>query len=103
MGIIAILDHLISLLAPALVVGPLLATFAPMTMKQSVFRRDWRGWFRQSLWNALAGCLALAGGLWFFGHDAKMASYCAMIGACATAQFVALRAWRQGLAGRSGR
>ena len=95
MGIFAILDHLISLLAPALVVGPLLAAFAPLVMQQSLLRRSLRNWLWQSGMNALAGGLALAAGLWFFGHDAKMASYCAMAGACASAQFVAMKAWRR--------
>jgi hypothetical protein len=36
----------------------------------------------------------LFAGLWFFGHDGKMASYGAMVLACATSQWVLLRGWR---------
>lgn len=91
MGLFALLNHLISLLAPALAVGALLALAAPLVQKKAALRHSWL-W--QSAFNALAGVLALLGGLWFFGHDAKMASYAAMVACCATAQFVAVRGWR---------
>lgn len=91
MGLFALLYHLINLLAPALVVGPLLAALAPLVFRKSV---AWHAWLRQSGLNAVAGALALLAGLWFFGHDAKMASYAAMLLVCASAQWVALRGWR---------
>ena len=91
MGLFAILNHLISLLAPALVVGPLLALAAPLVQRKAALRRPW---LLQSAINVLVGVLVLLAGLWFFGHDAKMASYAAMVVLCATAQFVAVRGWQ---------
>ncbi len=91
MGLFALLNHWVNLLAPALVVGPLLALAAPLVQKKAALRRSWL-WL--SVLNMLVGMLALLGGLWFFGHDAKMLSYVAMLLGCATAQFVAVRGWR---------
>lgn len=91
MGLFAFFDHLISLIAPALVVGPLLAVAAPLVQKKASLRHSW--WLQSGL-NVLAGGLALVAGLWFFGHDAKMASYTAMLALCATVQFVAVKGWR---------
>jgi hypothetical protein len=36
----------------------------------------------------------LLGGLWFFGHDGKMATYAALVLACASSQWWMLRAAR---------
>jgi uncharacterized membrane protein HdeD (DUF308 family) len=91
MGLFALLNHLINLLAPALVVGPLLAVVAPLVQKKAALRHSWL-W--HSVLNVLAGVLALLAGLWFFGHDGKMASYMAMLVCCATAQFAAVKGWR---------
>jgi hypothetical protein len=39
--------------------------------------------------NFLVGTAVLAGGLWHFGVDGKMATYAALVGAVATAQWLA--------------
>ena len=36
--------------------------------------------------NCIAGAAALIGGLWFFGRDGKMATYAALVLACASTQ-----------------
>jgi hypothetical protein len=41
--------------------------------------------------NSLAGCCALAAGLWFFGNDGKMGTYGALLLACALSQLAYLR------------
>jgi hypothetical protein len=38
--------------------------------------------------------VVLAAGLWWFGHDGKMATYAALAVAVATSQWLAGRAWR---------
>jgi hypothetical protein len=44
--------------------------------------------------NSVAGALGLLGGLVFFGHDGKMATYAALVLSCASCQWVAAKAWR---------
>jgi len=92
MGLFALLNHLVNLLAPALAVGALLPLLARLVRQGNAVRRSW---LRQSALNALAGVAALLGGLVYFGHDDKMASYGAMLLACATVQFVSARAWKR--------
>lgn len=43
--------------------------------------------------NFACGALVLLLGLWIFGVDGKMATYAGLVLACATAQWVLLRAW----------
>ena len=92
MGPLALLNHLANFLAPAVVVGAVLPLLARLVRRAHAVRRSW---WRQSLLNALGGVVALLGGLVYFGHDAKMASYAAMVVACATVQFVSARAWKR--------
>jgi len=89
MGLINITNHLINFLLPALVVGFLVALASPWVLK-----RRGPALLMQWLINAMAGSLALAGGLWFFGTDAKMASYMAMVLLIGTSQWVSFKGWR---------
>ena len=91
MSLLGLLDHLLNFLAPACVVGLLVATLAPLLMKKA---RPNHSWLTQCAINSVACLLALLAGLWFFGHDGKMASYAAMVLACASSQWVAAKAWR---------
>ena len=45
--------------------------------------------------NAAIGCLAILAGLFYFGHDGKMATYGALVLASASSQFISARAWRR--------
>jgi hypothetical protein len=77
-------NHLLNFSMPAVIVGLLAALTAPLVMKSGV---------RRSLWvhagvNVLAGLAALAGGLWYFGNDGKMATYAAMVLLIATTQWL---------------
>jgi len=72
--------HLLNFFAPAVGVGLMTSAFAKL-----LWRRELKSapWLRLALW-ATAGCaLMLIAGLVVFGHDGKMATYAAMVGACA--------------------
>jgi hypothetical protein len=91
MGPLDLLNHLLNFLAPALAVGTLLSLSAPLFIKNRPLAP---ARIAQAAINGIAGAAALFAGLWFFGHDGKMASYGAMVLACATSQWVLLRGWR---------
>ena len=91
MGPLDALWHLLNLLAPALGVGLIASAAAKL-----LWRRDVKGlaWIRLSAWACSVSALALLGGLLVFGRDGKMASYGAMLAACA------LSLWWQGFLAR---
>jgi uncharacterized membrane protein YdcZ (DUF606 family) len=91
MGFLDLINHLLNFMAPAVVVGFLLALVAPF------FNKKWRSAhavIAQAAINSVAGLLALGLCLWLFGRDAKMASYGAMVVAVASAQAWSLRGAR---------
>jgi hypothetical protein len=83
--------HITNFFAPALVVGGVAAVLARL-----IWRRELRGKSVWRLWAWAGGASALAsiGGLVVFEHDGKMATYGAMVVACAAAL------WWAGLRGR---
>jgi len=91
MSLLGLLDHLLNFVAPALVVGLLVAVLAPLLMKKA---RPHHTWLTQGAINSVAGLLALLVGLFFFGRDGKMASYAAMLLVCGSSQWFAAKAWR---------
>ena len=91
MSLFGLLDHLLNFIAPALVVGLLVAATAPMLMQKA---RPNHSWLTQSAINTVACGLVLLGGLVIFGRDGKMATYVAMVLACAACQWFAAKAWR---------
>lgn len=91
MGPLDQIIHLINFCAPALAVGAVLALVGPWLMKKG---SSAPGWLVQTAINCVAGVLALALGLWFFGNDGKMASYAAMVVAVASSQWLGARGWR---------
>jgi glucose-6-phosphate-specific signal transduction histidine kinase len=74
--------HLVNLLLPALVLGAFAAALAKL-----VWRRELAGvaWRALALVSAGASACALLAGLVWFGRDGKMATYAAMVVACALA------------------
>ena len=88
MSLLGLIDHLLNFVAPALVVGLLVAALAPMLMKKA---RSHHTWLTQGAINSVAGLLALLAGLFFFGHDGKMASYGLMVVLIASAQWFSAR------------
>jgi len=91
MSLPGLLDHLFNFLLPALWVGSLLAFVAPMLLKKA---RPNHSFLIQAAINSGASLLVLLAGLVIFGRDGKMLSYAAMVLACASAQWLASRAWR---------
>lgn len=91
MGLLDLINHLLNFLAPAIVVGLLLALVAPL------FGKKWRSAhavIAQAAINSVAGVLVLVLGLWVFGRDAKMASYAAMLVSVASVQWWFMRGAR---------
>ena len=82
MGPIDALIHFVNFFMPALGVGLIGALASKL-----LWRRELAGVRLARLfgWGAGAGMLALLAGLVVFGHDGKMATYGAMVLACAVA------------------
>ena len=91
MGPLEFAVHLLSFAAPALVVAVLVALAGRVVLPRNSRPQGW--WFSVAL-NSVAGLAVLAGGLWWFGRDGKMATYAAMVLVVATCQWVSGRAWR---------
>ncbi|MGQ0708333.1 MAG: hypothetical protein ACT4NV_01135 [Rhodoferax sp.] len=76
--------HFLHFLLPAALVGSLVALCAPLlTGRKFVFYDA----CTQAGINTLAGMAMLGLGLWYFGSDGKLASYAALVVACASAQW----------------
>jgi hypothetical protein len=88
---LASLLHLLSFFAPALVVAAFVALAARVLLPPAARPASWGLAF---VLNFAAGAVALAAGLWYFGHDGKMATYAALVLAVASTQWLAGRAWR---------
>jgi hypothetical protein len=73
--------HLLNFAAPAAGVGLIASLLAKLL---------WRGalagvpWWRLAMWSSAWALVACTGGLIVFGRDGKMATYGAMVLACAT-------------------
>jgi len=91
MTVLALLNHVLNFLAPAL----WLALLLPLAGRW-IFRKKGKspGFGMQMAVNFVLGLLVLGLGLWFFGHDGKMATYLGMTMTCATSQWLMLRSWR---------
>ena len=88
MGPLDLLNHLLNFLLPAVAVGLVLAVATPIFDRK---RLSIGAIIAQAAINSIAGALALALALWFFGHDGKMAAYAAMVVAVASSQWWATR------------
>lgn len=93
MGPLDLINHLVNFAAAPSFVAIFLALFAPYLLKKSAFAPVL---YAQAAINLGAGVLALLLGLWFFGRDAKMASYGFMLVAMASSQWVMLGGARAG-------
>ena len=88
MGPLDLLNHILNFVAPALAVGCLLALTVWIFNRK---RPAGRVLMAQAAINSVAGMVALAVALWFFGRDGKMAAYAALVVVCATSQWLAMR------------
>ena len=91
MGPLDLLTHVANFLAPALWLALLLPWAARLFMKRGPSALTL---WRQTAINFMVSALVLALGLWFFGRDAKMLTYSAMVLLGATSQWLLLRGWR---------
>lgn len=91
MGPLDFLNHLLNFVAPALWMAVLVVFVARVFMKK---RPAAPVLYAQVAINLIVSVSVLALGLWFFGHDGKMATYTGMALACATSQWLMLRGWR---------
>ena len=86
-----LLVHGANFLAPAWVLGLLLAGFGAM-------RRGTRpglAWPAQALLNIAVGVAVLMAGLWWLGRDGKMLTYAALVLATALSQWAGSAGWRR--------
>jgi hypothetical protein len=83
--------HLLSFIAPALVVAMVVSLAARLVLPRGVVPMRWWASFAIDF---VAGVVVLAAGLWFFGHDGKMATYAALVLVVATCQWLIGRAWK---------
>ena len=74
------LVHLLNLVLPALLLGGLAAALAKLAWFRAL---QGVAWLRLAAWSAGAALLALLGGLFWTGHDGAIATYAAMVVACA--------------------
>lgn len=84
MGPIDSFFHLLNWVAPALVVGGLTALAARIFINK---RPASHSLLAQAAINSVVCMVVLLAGLWFFGHDGKMATYAALVLACASSQW----------------
>ena len=91
MSFLSLLNHLLNFAAPALAIALalVLASHALLRNKAKA-----GGWWRPVAINFVVGCGVLLAGLAWSGHDGRMATYAALALACATSQWLWLRAWR---------
>ena len=80
MGPLDALNHLLNLILVPLALGALSAALAKLLWRRELAAVSWR----RLAWPACAACaLVVIGGLVLFGRDGKMATYGAMVAACA--------------------
>lgn len=91
MGPLALLNHAVNFLAPAL----WLALFMPLLVRFFIKKRTLSLSFsKQAGLLFIVGSVVLGLGLVLFGRDGKMPTYVALVLLCATAQWIMLKGWR---------
>lgn len=92
MDLTNVINHLLSFALPALS----LAIGLPVVARSTAWGRAGQVSLRtQFLLNFVAALTALLAGLWFWGHDGRMATYLGMAIICGSAQWLLLRGWRR--------
>lgn len=82
------LFHALGFAAPAFVVAALVALAGRGLTPRGA------GWRASFALNCVAGLAVLAGGLWWFGTDGRMATYAALVAVVASCQWLIGRGWR---------
>lgn len=91
MDLLALLNHLLNFVAPALWLALLMALAARLFMKKRPLALSV---YAQAAINFAVSVAVLVLGLWLFGDDGKMATYLGMALFCATSQWLMRRAWQ---------
>ena len=91
MGPLDLLNHLLNFVAPALVVGGVVAVLGRFFMKKTAHPGVIRTQFAI---NSVVGVAVLLAGLVLLGRDGKMATYLALVLAIGTSQWVQSRGWQ---------
>jgi hypothetical protein len=91
MSVLDLARHLLSFAAPAFAVALLVASGARLVLRRVPQRPSWPVSIALDF---VAGLAVLVLGLWFFGHDGKMATYALLVLAVATCEWVGARGWR---------
>jgi len=90
-GPLDLVNHLLNFVAPAAFVALALALAGRWFVRQPAPLR----WWQLAAIHFAVGVAVLVGGVLLFGRDGKMATYTALVLACATSQWLASRAWRR--------
>lgn len=85
------LNHVLNFAAPALAVAVLLVAGSQVFVPKLA---QAQGWIGPIAINFIVGCGVLAAGLVLLGRDGKMLTYASLVLACASSQWLLLRAWR---------
>lgn len=91
MGPIDLFFHLLNFVAPALVLGGLVAVLGRFFIKKATYPGTLRSQFAI---NSIVGVAVLLAGLVLLGRDGKMATYFALVLGIATSQWVQSRGWQ---------
>ena len=91
MDVLDLLQHTLGFVAPAFAVALLVALAGRWLLPKDAERL---GWWASLAINFIAGLVVLGAGLWYFGHDGKMATYAAVVVVVATTQWLMGRGWR---------
>ena len=91
MNPLAALNHLLNFAAPALALAVLLVLASHAFMRKMAKPH---GWIVPIAINFVIGCAVLVAGLVWLERDGRMLTYAALVLACASSQWLALRAWR---------
>ena len=94
MPLLDLLVHALNFAAPAAFLAVLMPLLARLILRGKQARLNL--WVQMLV--TFAVCLAvLLAGLVFFGRDGKLATYAALVMACAISQWVMVRGWRGGV------
>ena len=91
MNPLAALNHLLNFAAPALALAVLLVLASHAFMQKTAKPH---GWIAPIAINFMVSCAVLVAGLAWLGRDGRMLTYAALVLACASSQWLVLRAWR---------
>jgi hypothetical protein len=88
------LIHALNFMAPAWWMAFVSAFLSRFVLRRWLSASRW-SLLKQTIWGGVLGTGVLLGGLCLWGADGKMATYGALVVACATAQWLMCQGWRR--------